>query len=264
MPLRLAILETDTPVPATHALYSGYLGVFTHLFTRAASPIPLSAVLTLTGHHIVPDNDNDPAFLIALPTAPAPSAAYPPLDEVDAILVTGSKHNAFDDHPWIEELVGYVRKAVEGGRVKVLGVCFGHQIVARAMGVRVGRAEGWEVSVTEARLTGRGREVFGGRETLQIQQMHRDQVFGLPPNAELLASTDACANHGFLIPERVITVQGHPEFTAAIMREILDLRHDTGLFPEELYRAGLARNGDHHDGVLIAQAFLKFLLAQEQ
>ncbi len=97
--------------------------------------------------------------------------------------------------------------------------------------------------------------------------MHRDQVFGLPEGAELLASTPACPNHGFLIPGRVITVQGHPEFTADIMREILDLRHGTGLFSDDLYQAAVARNGDHHDGVLIAQVFLKFLLAapaQEQ
>lgn len=92
--------------------------------------------------------------------------------------------------------------------------------------------------------------------------MHRDQVFGLPAGAELLASTDKCMNHGFIIPKRVITVQGHPEFTEDIMEEILELRHESGLFTDEVYQSGKTRNGDNHDGVLMAQAFLKFLRDQ--
>ena len=96
----------------------------------------------------------------------------------------------------------------------------------------------------------------------KIQQMHRDQVFSVPASAELLASTDKCMNHGFVIPKRVITVQGHPEFTEDIMQEILELRHESGLFTDDVYESGKARNGDHHDGVFMAQAFLRFL--QEQ
>lgn len=92
--------------------------------------------------------------------------------------------------------------------------------------------------------------------------MHRDQVFNVPAGAELLASTDKCMNHGFIIPGRVITVQGHPEFTEDIMREILELRHESGLLTDEVFKSGMARNGDDHDGVLVAQAFLRFL--QEQ
>ncbi|KAL2140175.1 hypothetical protein VTI28DRAFT_4191 [Corynascus sepedonium] len=251
MPLRLAILEADTPVPAANERYKGYFGVFRHLFARAVAPASLDSVLTLSGHDVVHK----------------PDSAYPDLDDIDAILVTGSKHNAFDDDAWILTLVEYVRKVLThrcGDRtIKVIGVCFGHQIVARALGALVGRSDqGWEVSVVETTLTEKGREMFPGRETLKIQQMHRDQVFSLPAGAELLASTDRCGNHGFVIPGRVITVQGHPEFTEDIMDELLELRHKTGLFTDELYQDGKARNGDHHDGVYMAQVFLKFL--QEQ
>jgi GMP synthase-like glutamine amidotransferase len=151
MPLRLAILEADTPVPAANARYQGYFGVFKHLFARAVSPQPLESVLTVTGHDVVHN----------------PGSAYPSLDDIDAILITGSKYNAFDDDDWIITLVEYVRKALLHERVRVVGICFGHQIVARAMGTLVARSDqGWEVSVTETRLTEKGREVFGGRETL--------------------------------------------------------------------------------------------------
>ncbi|EAQ87719.1 hypothetical protein CHGG_04338 [Chaetomium globosum CBS 148.51] len=245
MPLRLAILEADTPVPAANERYGGYFGVFKHLFTRAVAPAPLESELILTGHNVVHN----------------PSTAYPNLEDVDAILISGSKHNAFEDDEWILTLVEFVRKALLHDRVKVVGICFGHQIVARALGALVARSDqGWEISVVETRLTEKGKEVFGKeRETLQ---MHRDQVFGVPPGAEVLASTDKCPNHGFLIPGRAITVQGHPEFTEDIMGEILELRHESGLFVDDLYRSGKERNGDHHDGIFMAQVFLKFL--QEQ
>ncbi|KAL2190027.1 class I glutamine amidotransferase-like protein [Thermothelomyces heterothallicus CBS 203.75] len=249
MPLRLAILEADTPVPAANERYKGYLGVFRHLFARAISPAPLESVLTLTGHDVVHN----------------PSSAYPDLDEVDAILITGSKYNAFDNDDWIVTLVEYVRKALlrQDRPVKVVGVCFGHQIVARALGALVARNDkGWEVSVVETTLTEKGKELFGGRETLKIQQMHRDQVFSVPPGAELLASTEKCENQGFIIPGRVITVQGHPEFTEDIMDELLELRHQSGLFTDELYQSAKTRNGDHHDGVFVAQVFVKFLQGQ--
>ena len=98
---------------------------------------------------------------------PAEGACYPSLDAVDALLVTGSRHSAFAEDPWISALVAYVRRALEGGRVRVVGVCFGHQIVGRALGAPLGvNPAGWEVSVTEVRLSEKGRELFGGRETL--------------------------------------------------------------------------------------------------
>lgn len=152
-PIRLAILEADTPVPKANAKYSGYFGVFSHLLARAVSPEPLSSVLTLTGHNVVQ----------------SPDTAYPDLDSIDAILITGSKHNSFDNDDWILKLVEYARKALIHPRVRVIGVCFGHQIVARALGALIARSDkGWEVSVTETRLTDKGKELFGidGRETL--------------------------------------------------------------------------------------------------
>ncbi|KAK3323800.1 class I glutamine amidotransferase-like protein [Cercophora scortea] len=248
-PLRLAILEADTPFAAVDAIYHGYHGVFKHLFTRAAAPTPLSSLLTLSQHDIVND------YL----------TAYPSLETVDAVLITGSKHNAYDNDLWITTLVEYTRQALAtNGRVRVIGVCFGHQIVGRAMDMPVARAEsGWEVSVTEIRTTEKGRELFG-TDTQKIQQMHRDQVFGLPAGAQLLAETDICPNQGFIIPGRVITVQGHPEFTEFIMDELLRARHSTGLFSDDVYQSGMDRNGDHHDGLVVARAFIKFLQQDEQ
>lgn len=149
-PLRLAILEADTPLPNTNAKYHGYGGVFTDLLRRAVAPDPLEAHLQLSVYHVVADD-------------PANPPSYPDLASVDAILISGSKHSAYLDEPWINRLVEFTRAALATeGRVKVIGVCFGHQIVGRAAGVKVGVNEkGWEVSVTEIRLSEKGKEIFG-------------------------------------------------------------------------------------------------------
>lgn len=146
-PLRLAILEADTPLPNTLAKFHGYGGVFTDLFRRAVAPDTVASHLTITSHDIVNQ----------------PEDGYPDLDAVDAILISGSKHSAYLDTPWIVKLVEFTQKALAtNGRVKVVGVCFGHQIVGRAAGVQVDVNEkGWEVSVTDVRLSEKGKEIFG-------------------------------------------------------------------------------------------------------
>lgn len=107
-------------------------------------PRQLSDVATITAHNIVEDMQS-----------------YPPLDDVDAVLITGSRHTAYEDDPWILKLVEYARQAIDTGRIKVVGVCFGHQIIGRAMGARLGRSDkGWEVAVTEVDLTDKGKAIF--------------------------------------------------------------------------------------------------------
>lgn len=79
-----------------------------------------------------------------------------------------AEFNAFDDTPWVLRLVDYVKDVLAQRRVRLVGVCFGHQIIGRAMGAPVGRSEGgaWEVSVCDVQLTAEGTRVFGGRERL--------------------------------------------------------------------------------------------------
>ncbi|KUI57493.1 hypothetical protein VP1G_04751 [Cytospora mali] len=247
-PLRLAILEADTPVPNANAKYHGYRGVFTDLFRRAVAPDALESHLAITGYDVVNQPDS-----------------YPDLHSIDAVLISGSKHSAYLDDEWILKLVDFTRKALAtGGRVKVVGVCFGHQIVGRALGVKVDRnVKGWEVSVTEIKLSEKGREIFGS-DTLKIHQMHRDIIFSNPEGAENLAENNICTTQGFVLPGKAITVQGHPEFTGDIVSEILELRHDTGVFTDEDYTSGINRSKNEHDGVRIAQAFLRFIRGEEK
>ena len=89
--------------------------------------------------------------------------------------------------------------------------------------------------------------------------MHKDLVYYYPNGVEELGSSGACKVQGMYIPNRVITVQGHPEFTQEIVAELLENRHELGVFGDEIYKEAKSRLGIPHDGVLVAQAFLKFL-----
>ena len=90
--------------------------------------------------------------------------------------------------------------------------------------------------------------------------MHRDMVCAYPPNVEQLGSSSFCEVQGMYIPANVITVQGHPEFDEEIVRELLDMRRGQGVCDDQMYADAIGKIGKQHDGVLVAQAFLRFLM----
>ncbi|KAI0484825.1 putative class I glutamine amidotransferase [Xylariaceae sp. FL0804] len=262
-PIRLAILEADTPAPGIRERYGGgYGGVFTHLFERACADagVPLSDELELSTYHVVDDEYDDTSTTGEAGQKRRREIAYPDPEAVDAVLITGSKHNAYDADAWIDRLVAYARRCLEGGRVRVIGVCFGHQVVGRAVGARVGlNPRGWELSVVEHELTEAGRRYFG-MDKLSMNQMHRDAVLDDSlPGVEILARTEICPNQAMYSPGRFITVQGHPEFTSDMVREILEMRRYGGAIGKDLYADGMRRVADAQQGVQVARVFLKFL-----
>ncbi len=117
----------------------------------------------------------------------------------DAIMITGSACNAYDDLPWISKLTEYTRHiAKDHPLVRIIGVCFGHQIVGRAFGAEVRlNPKGWELGVYDIELTEDGREILlwdeydqmaeetqEGKKYVRLQQVHRDEVAELPPPFE--------------------------------------------------------------------------------
>ncbi|KAI9836667.1 MAG: hypothetical protein M1819_001302 [Sarea resinae] len=247
-PLRIAILECDTPLDRTRAKYGGYGGVFKALLEAGADALGQ------------PDLISSKKGLDLTTWDVEKAETYPNLDDIDAILMTGSRNNAFDNKPWIIKLVDFVAKVLEQRRVRIIGVCFGHQIVGRAMGVKVDRSdEGWEAAVTPMELSSKGKEIFR-QSNLSLHQMHRDIVYEYPEGVEDLGSSPRCRVQGMYSAGRLITVQGHPEFTADIVTEILGARHDQGIFDDPTFEDAMSRVRKHHDGVVVAQAFLRFLL----
>ncbi|MCJ1362635.1 hypothetical protein MMC16_001741 [Acarospora aff. strigata] len=276
----LAILECDQPLTRTRAKYGGYGGVFTALLKAGAAALGEPDLIsdgsesnTTNGGRETNGNGVEGRRLrITKWDIERNMETYPNLEEIDGILITGSRHSAFDNTPWILRLVSYVAAALAHHHVRVIGVCFGHQIVGRAMGSKVGRSEiGWETSVCGVRLSEVGKELFDGREELALHQMHRDVVSTIPsapsnpttePTAtvQLLGSSPRCPIQGLYIPHQLLTVQGHPEFTAEIVRELLETRHEQGIFDDKVFAEAMTRVGKEHDGVVVAKAFLRFLM----
>lgn len=144
--------------------------------------------------------------------------------ECDGWLITGSRHGVYEDHPWIPPLEQFIRDSF-AAHVPVVGICFGHQIVAQAMGGKVERyPEGWAVGATDYD--------FGSR-TMRLNAWHRDQVIVPPPQAKVIASNEFCTNAALLYGTQALTVQAHPEFRPEFVEGLMKTR-GKGLVPDDL------------------------------
>lgn len=168
--------------------------------------------------------------------------------------------SALDTTPWINRLVAYTKSVLAQSRVRIIGVCFGHQIVGRALGSILTRSPlGFEISVCKVDLTETGKSLFDGNESLHVMQMHQDVVVDCPLGVKLLGSSPMCENQGMYVQRRLITVQAHPEFSHDIMKELIELRKGKA-FDETLAADGLRRVMGRNNGYVVAKAFLTFLI----
>ncbi|KAI1910318.1 hypothetical protein LOZ12_004705 [Ophidiomyces ophidiicola] len=246
-PLRIAVLECDEPLTNTKNKYGGYGGVFEALLRASAATLDPSDAI-----------DTDSGLQISKWDIVNKSDSYPKLEDIDAVLISGARYNSYDSTPWILKLVDFTKQILAQDRVRVIGVCFGHQILGRALGAKVGPNDaGWEVSVHDINLTEEGKKILG-LEKLRLQQMHRDIVHNYPPAVIPLGFTPRCEVQGMYSPRRFISVQGHPEFTEEIVIELLHTRKYMGAFPPGIYEEGMENVAREHDGIAVGKAFIRF------
>lgn len=179
------------------------------------------------------------------------------LGSMDIILISGSVHDAWSDEPWVLKLLEWTRMALSI-HLRIVGVCFGHQIVARALGAPVGRSSAWELGSMSLRLTERGEKVLGAKH-INILQSHLDEVRALPHGAVLLASTEQCAIQSYYQPGAYLCVQGHPEFTQGVVLSIIDRVHDS-LSEHERAKAHASATIPHN-GDIFGAAIVRFINA---
>lgn len=194
----MGLLECDHTDADLRGIDGDYGEMFLQLFSRHAPHLALTRIDVIGG------------------------AALPPVTAFDAFVVTGSRCDAFAREPWILALGDLVRQAHEAA-VPTVGICFGHQLIAHVLGGRVERAaRGWGVGVRAARVVSAAPPPWVP-DRFRLLHSHQDQVVALPPDAELLATSDHAPIAAFRAGA-LLGFQGHPEFSPRYAAALMDRR----------------------------------------
>ncbi len=151
------------------------------------------------------------------------------IESADGWIITGSRHGAYEKLDWIPPLEDLIRGIYAAGK-PLVGVCFGHQIVAQALGGKVEKfSGGWSAGALEYRLDGLDTPV-------RLLAWHQDQVVELPDSARVLGNADNCEYAMLGYGDHILTIQPHPEYDAQFIRGLIATR-GAALPPEVLEQA---------------------------
>ncbi|MEM7408379.1 MAG: gamma-glutamyl-gamma-aminobutyrate hydrolase family protein [Pseudomonadota bacterium] len=240
--MHIGILETGRPPEEFGDSFPDYPRAFELLLSSSAPDWRFGAYAALDGE---------------LPESP---------DACDAWLVTGSKYGAYDDEPWIERLEAFLREAY-AARAPLVGICFGHQLLAQALGGRVVKSEkGWGVGVHEYAIEHQAdwmQSETRAPSRFAIQAFHQDQVVALPPDAKVIATSAFCPNAllAYAHTNRryaALSFQGHPEFAEDYVRALLESRRGN-VVPEAVADAALSGVSSSIDQALSARWIAEFI-----
>lgn len=162
----------------------------------------------------------------------------------DGYLISGSSASVFEDQGWIHRLMQFVRDADEAG-VKIAGICFGHQLIAHALGGQTVRSgNGWGFGIHSAKIDTKPDWLETSENQYRIVVIHQDQVDTLPPGFSTLASNDFCPHSMISNGRNMLGIQGHPEFDKAYCQYRAEFRRE--ILGEEKYAEALSLL-QHHE-----------------
>ena len=171
-------------------------------------------------------------------------------DAADGWIITGSKHGAYEDHDWIPPLEELIRK-IDAAKRPMAGICFGHQIIAQALGGKVAKFDGgWAVGHVTYEQDG---------QPVTLNAWHQDQVVTRPKSARVLAGNDFCENGILAYGDHIWTVQPHPEFSNSFVQGLIEKR-GRGVVPDPILEraaAGLSTPVDNLKNATFLAEFLK-------
>jgi len=177
--------------------------------------------------------------------------------ECDAYIMTGSRAGVYDDLPWISTARALLARLVDEG-IAVVGICFGHQLLAQAIG---GQAEkfsgGWGQGLHRWQINAQAWWMGESIDQFSLLVCHQDQVTALPRGATRIAGSDFCPNAVFQYGEYALGFQGHPEFSKDFSRAVMDMRRE--IIGERVYCEGMASLAKNPDTATVAQWMVRFL-----
>jgi GMP synthase-like glutamine amidotransferase len=201
--MKLAILETGYPPGNLEDEFGDYPAMFERLLGPG---FEVETYDVQKGH---------------LPDDPRAHGAY---------LITGSPAGVYDPLPWIEPLMHFIRNA---NGAKMVGVCFGHQVMAEALGGKVEKSDkGWGAGLHRYTVV-RSEPWIDSAGTIAIPASHQDQVIVQPPNTEIVAASDFTPFASLAWQDRpAVSFQFHPEFSPAFAKALIEKRYDSVPNPE--------------------------------
>lgn len=234
--MNIGLLECDHVLDQYRHLAGDYREMFATLFAAYAPRLTLRPFDVCNGE---------------LPDSP---------DECDGWLCTGSRFSVYDDADWIHELKGFVRQ-IDAARRPFVGICFGHQLLAEALGGKVARAaQGWGVGTGEIEIIRPEAWMQPPQNVCRLQYMHQDQVQQLPEGAVVLGRSAHCPVAMFRMGDSLLGIQAHPEFTAAYQAALL--RDRVARIGAECVQAGLDSLHLPTDESVVTRWMIAFLQAE--
>ncbi|WP_330924405.1 glutamine amidotransferase-related protein [Candidatus Sororendozoicomonas aggregata] len=232
--MRLGILACDTVSPEVAHLYPSYPDQFKTLFRQVTQAFTLDVFPVYKGQ-------------------------FPPtINTCDAYLITGSKFGVYDDLPWIPRLERFIQQLCYE-KHKLIGICFGHQLIAQALGGKVIKSpKGWGAGLSYNNVIVTKPWMRPGRGTLALYVMHQDQVSTPPAQAIVIARSDFCPYFILQYGDHCLSIQGHPEFDTNYVEGLIKKRKGS-VIPEDVANQGLASLSKPAERVLMAQWIVQFL-----
>ena len=239
--MKIGILETGLRRDWMEPVFKPYPDMFADFLGRAHSGFEFETVSVIRGE-------------VAASTA-----------DCDGWLITGSRHGVYEQLDWMAPLMDFIRR-LAAREVPLIGVCFGHQIIAQALGGEVIKSErGWGLGLHRYRVERQHTWMPTHPANCDLYAFHQDQVVIQPPNSEVFLSSDFCPYAGLSYGHSIISVQAHPEFETRHETLLLETLGGDGI-PSALAHRALdeIRAGARSQGEMLANWFAEFLLSRRQ
>ncbi len=201
--MKIGILQCDDVRPELLPAYGNYPVMFETLFSKVDADFEYQTWRVLDGK--LPEST----------------------ELCDGWLITGSRHAAYESHDWMLPLFDFIRTLHQQDK-KLIGICFGHQAVAEALGGTVVNSDkGWGLGVAENQVVQKKSWMQPGTETFALLVSHQDQVVEPGNGGVTLIESDFCPHFMVQYNENMLTIQGHPEFSCSLARDLMELRRES-------------------------------------